>query len=269
MRRSGQRRGGGTALVALALALAASPASARGLLGLLAGDDAAPAAPAAAPPPETEAPAASNRPVAWISALRGVVDPSAVLYGYVREDQRIDLGQQGEITLTYLSPCREESVVGGSVVVTRAGTRTGGGSSANSRALSCRPAADLVLEGNPADRLRREGPFRPEAWYEVAINSADPVFRWPAEIGAPAQVEVTELDTPEPRALWDSKAYSGSVLYPEDAPALQQGKPYRVRAVLDGDRSYEAVFSFDPDLGYSNAPVNALVVLREQREDAR
>jgi hypothetical protein len=245
-------------LAAALLLLPATTASSRGVLGLFAGES-EPAQPAPTPPPAAET-LPSGRPVAWISGLRGVVDPAAVLYSYVNAGQTIDLGGQGEITLTYLTPCREETIAGGVLRVMPSGPQAGRGSSVRSRALSCRPLAQLLPDA-PASTVPDEGPFDRTLWAETAVNAAEPIFRWPAALGDAARLTLTELDGPEPREVWAAKAYSGAALYPEDAPPLQQGRPYLIRAVPDDGAVYEAVFSLDPDLTYSNAPINGLVLL--------
>ena len=245
--------------VALAVCLIATPAHARGLLGLFAGED---DVPAPVPVAATQAPIEPARPVAWVSALRGVTDPAAQLYDYVAAGTTLDLGAQGEITLTYLTPCREESITGGIVRVNAAGPQVSGGPPARSRALSCRPLERLLPGKSPAARMAPEGPFDPGTWYEVTVNSAEPVFLWDSALGAPAQLAVVDLDAEDPREVWSAKAYSGSASYPHEAPPIQQGRPYLIRATLEDGARYSAVFSYDPDLSYSSAPINALVPLR-------
>lgn len=244
-------------LAAALLLLPATTASARGLLGLFAGESET-ARPL--PPPADAEIVTSGGPVAWISGLRGVVDPSAILYSYVSAGQTIDLGGQGEITLTYLTPCREETIAGGVLRVMPSGPQAGRGSSVRSRALSCRPLPQLLPDA-PVSSVADEGPFDRTLWAETAVNAAEPVFRWPAGLGDAARLSLTELDDVEPREVWAAKIYSGAARYPEDAPPLQQGRPYLIRAVPDNGAIYEAVFSFDPDLTYSNAPINGLVLL--------
>jgi hypothetical protein len=245
----------------MAIVMAASPGvQAHGLLGLFAPDR--PSAPPVAERAEATRPVAPKGPVAWISGLRGVADPAAMLYGYVEAGQTFQLGAQGEMTLTFLSPCHEETVVGGTLTVGADGVRINGGAIPNSRALSCRPVRELLPGTDPASKLPDTGPFRQEDWYEVSINSAEPIFRWPASVGDAAQIEVIDLDMTEPASLWSTRAYSGAASYPREAPVLEQGRPYLVRASVGNGPVYEAVFSLDPDLAYSSAPVNGLVLLR-------
>ncbi len=251
--------------ITLAVCLIAAPTQARGLLGLFAGES---DLPAPAPVTASPAPIDPGRPVAWVSALRGVTDPAAQLYGYVNAGTSLDLGAQGEITLTYLSPCREESINGGIVKANAAGPQVSGAPPARSRALSCRPIDRLLPGKSPSPRMSPEGPFDPRAWYEVTINSAEPVFRWDSALGAPAQLAVIDLDAEEPREIWSAKAYSGSAAYPHEAAPIQPGRPYLIRATLDDGARHSAVFSYDPDLSYSSALVNALVPLRPTREAA-
>jgi hypothetical protein len=245
--------------IALALCLVTASAHARGLLGLFAGEDDVPApVPAAATPASIE----PGRPVAWVSALRGVTDPAAQLYGYVPAGTMLDLGSHGEITLTWFTPCREESLTSGLVRVTAAGPQPSGGPPSQSRALSCQPIARLLPGDGPAPRMAAEGPFDPRAWYEVPVNSPEPILRWESAPGAQAQISVIDLDADEPHEIWSAKAYSGAASYPHEAAPIQPGRPYLVRATLDDGTGYGAVFSYDPDLSYSNAPINALVLLR-------
>ena len=241
----GQRIGVATVLcVSLA-----GGADARGLLGLFAGEqDPAPT------PPTTVArdlpePSDHTRPVAWISALRNVADPVAEPYGYVKVGTRIDLGSQGEITLTWLAPCREEIITGGVVTVTPTGPRVSGAPAPHSRALSCQPL-DQVLPGIQAQQ-------RP-----VAVNASEPLFLWPSQPGASARVTLVATAGNEPAEVWSATVYGNAAAYPHEAQRIDEGKAYTIRATLDNGTVYEATFSYDPDLRYSNAPINALVLLR-------
>ncbi len=246
--------------VALAAGLCLSliaGAQARGLLGLFADEtDTAPPPPAAdiPDPVETTDP---NRPVAWVSALRNVGDPAAVLYGYVTAGTRIDLGHQGEITLTWLSPCREETITGGVVTVTAAGPRVSGAPAPHSRVLSCQPL-DLVLPGD-----------RPAARQAVAVNTSEPLFLWPSRADASARVSLMDLATGEPTEVWYATVYGNAAPYPHEAPLLEEHKPYLIRAALEDGTVYQAAFSYDPDLQYSSAPINGLVMLRAAAGEAR
>lgn len=238
--------------MAVAAAVCLPPAAgvhARGLLGLFAQEkDTPPPAPLtlAAEPAE---PAGPDRPVAWISAVRGVADPAAVPYGYVKAGTRIDLGGEGEITLTWLSPCREESIIGGVVTVTAAGPQVSGASAPLSRVLSCQPLDQVLPGGSPALQA-------------VAVNTSEPLFLWPSTHDASARVRLLDMATGSPTEIWAATIHGNAAPYPHEAPLLDEGKPYLIRATRDDGAVYEAAFSYDPGLRYSNAPINALVMLR-------
>ncbi len=255
----GRGRGGhttGLALAVGALLCLAPAAQARGLLGLFADEpDTPPPMPAVT---EAVPPAEPNRPVAWISALRGVTDPAAQLYAYVAVGTRIDLGTDGELTLTWLSPCREDSIIGGVVTVTPDGPQVSGAPAPNSRALSCQPLA-LVLPDEPAPTLHRP-PTHTSA--PVAINTAEPLFAWPPRPGAAARISVTDPALGDGGEIWSAHVGGNAAPYPHEAPRLEEHKPYLARALFDDGVAAEASFSIDPGLRYSNAPINAMVMLR-------
>ncbi|MGE0666425.1 MAG: hypothetical protein AB7O49_07705 [Sphingomonadales bacterium] len=233
---------------ALCLALAGA-VHARGLLGLFADEpEAVPVTPAPAAP-EPGVNAVPDRPLAWISALRDVSDPAARLYGYVTAGTRIDLGADGEMTLTWLSPCREDSIVGGVVTVTRSGPRVSGAPAPHSRVLSCQPL-DLVLPG-PG---RGHGP--------VAVNSSEPLFAWPAARDMPARLRLLDIGAAEPVEVWSATVDGNAAPYPHEAPLIEEGRSYRIESAFEDGTVYAATFSFDPGLRFSNAPINALVMLR-------
>ncbi len=237
----------------LCLSLAAA-AQGRGLLGLFADEtDAPPTAPADVAPDPLGV-ADPNRPVAWISALRNVGDPAAMLYGYVRAGTRIDLRTKGEITLTWLSPCREESITGGVVTVTAAGPQVSGAPAPNTRALSCQPLYRLL----PGEIVTL-GPAEPQ---EGAVNAPEPVFQWPSKPDASARLSLMNVAAGDFVEIWSATVHGSPAPYPHEAPPLEEGKPYLIRATLDDGTVYEAKFSYDPGLRYSNAPINALVMLR-------
>lgn len=258
MRRGRGGHSTGLAIAVAALLCVAPEAQGRGLLGLFADEpDAAPAMPVAAaaeaaalPPP--------NRPLAWISALRGVTDPAAQLYGYVSAGTRIDLGAEGELTLTWLSPCREENVIGGVVTVTPNGPQVSGAPAPNSRALSCQPL-ELVLPDERAPTPRTPAKRAPAP---VAVNAAEPLFAWPPRPGAGARISVTDPALGDGGEIWSAHVDGNAAPYPHEAPRLEEHKPYLARALFDDGVAVEARFSFDPDLRYSNAPINAMVMLR-------
>jgi hypothetical protein len=234
---------------ALCLCLAAPGVEARGLLGLFADEEIPPPLPRPEAPAAPAAPADPDPPVAWISALRGVSDPEAALYGFVKAGTRIDLGTDGEITLTWFSPCREESIIGGVVSVTASGPRVSGAPAPSTRALSCQPV-EQVLPGHG-----------PPAAQPIAINASEPVFHWPAAPGA-ARLSLMDITGGMPSEIWSAAVSGGAAAYPHEAPLIEEGRTYLIRAEIDGGTAYEARFSYDPGLRYSNAPINALVMLR-------
>ncbi|MEN3976105.1 hypothetical protein [Emcibacter sp. SYSU 3D8] len=242
------------AAMALCLCLLAPDVQARGLLGLFAEEPPAPA-PVAAPAPRPAQPAAQDRPVAWISGMRGASGRSAVLYGYVHAGDSIDLGTEGEITLTWLSPCREESIIGGLVSVTATGPQVIGAPASESRALSCQPLELLLPDGLSASPQ--------EAPQAAAINTAEPVFVWPAARAASGRLILMDMAGNEPFEIWSARVTGAAAPYPHDAPPLREGRLYRVSAAIKDGVVYRALFTYDPSLRYSSAPINALVVLRE------
>ena len=93
--------------------------------------------------------------------------------------------------------------------------------------------------------------------------TATPRFIWPhqedAESAATVNVYLLEADPAE--LVWQGDSAENSLVYPEDAPALETGLPYRVAVTVAGKEISSAVFSIDPGLEMPDSVLTTAVPL--------
>ncbi len=245
--------------------LASNNADARGLLGLFAEEKITPeATPVAAPP---ESPDHSARPIAFVNSIRGVALPDLHQFDLVYPGQRIDLGDDGEIDLTFLSPCRTEIINGGTITIVPAGVDADAQSKLRTEAASCRPSDELPHPALKRGILPDEGPFLQKDWQEDVVNGR-PVFKWGGMAhGSVATVSIQELDHPEPRTVWQIETPYPYVAYPAEAYTLIPGQPYLVTIETEGKQPLRGTFSVDLDLSFSRTALNQMVWLSDSGTD--
>lgn len=248
-----------TAIAICIAAIAVSPTSsdARGLLGLFAEEKPAPEykMPAAQP----AGPDKSARPVAFVNSIRGIALPDLQPFDLVYPGQRIELGSSGETNLTFLSPCRNEIITGGTVTLLPTGLESDAQAKLRTEAASCRPFEELPDTAHRGAVAPDDGPFQQQNWHEDVVNGR-PVFKWDTmPPGAVASVSVWELDHPEPRAVWETTSPYPYTIYPADAYVLKPGQPYRVAISVPGTQTLQRTFSIDLDLSFSRTPLNQMI----------
>lgn len=208
-------------------------------------------------------------PVGLVTEIRGADEAEIGPYEYVYSGQRIPLSVNASISIAYFESCREEVARGAEVIVGPSGSEVGAQGSKQGRALRCRPErmmkpGHMVQPGTAA----YESPFDIGAWNESTVKSDRPVFMLPEKLlDAKISVEVLDVDTPNPTGIWAGEMTSHFLAYPVDAPRLAVGKPYSVKAMDDSGKTYQAIFSVEPDSGASQSKLNDFVVMNPAQED--
>lgn len=174
------------------------------------------------------------------------------LFDYAYPGQRIELGADGALVLSYFASCVTESIRGGSVTIGTESSRVRGGS-VRRETIPCQSAGAVVAAdaSEAGAAAKRVTPFDDAAWAETTIRSDRPLFKWPRVPGRSARI--LYLDAPTPRLVWDGAVEGTHFVYPRQAPALEPGMPYQVEVTLADGRTVSAVFSIDPGLEVAGA----------------
>jgi hypothetical protein len=194
---------------------------------------------------------AEDRPLALVEhvdAPEAEVQP----FDYVYANDKIDLRPGGELRLAYFDRCIVETFTGGVIKLKNDDVKISKGGASVQEARPCQTAA-LSLSADAREAgvsVKRVSPFSGKDWQEVSIAVMTPRFIWPrykeAETGASVSVYLLEADPVQ--LVWQGAADGNYLVYPDDAPGLIPGLPYRVIVSFGPKHQTSAVFSIDPQL---------------------
>lgn len=180
---------------------------------------------------------------------------------FVFPGQRIVLGPEGRLTLSYFSSCRVEAIRGGTVTIGQSDSRVEGGAlKAETRPCDPRKFAADVQTAEAGAAVKRLDPFDRPGAGETMLSSLRPVFRWPEGDGA--MVRLFAVDTPTPRLVWSAKSARSWAEYPDGAAPLQPHVPYLAQILTADGRDLRAAFVIDPQLGFADTLWNRTVLVR-------
>ena len=209
--------------------------------------------------------AAQDRPLALVEH---VTAPAAEIgaFDYLYDDDKIDLRPDGVMRIAYFDSCIVETFTGGVVKLDKKKeAKISKGGVSNREARPCQtPALALSNEAKEAAAaVKRVSPFDEGEWREISIATTTPRFVWPheKEAGKTATVSIYLLEADPAELIWQGEAAGNSLVYPEDAPALETGLPYRVAVAIDGKEQNAVVFSIDPDLEMPDGVLTTAVPL--------
>ncbi len=209
--------------------------------------------------------AKDTRPVALIEQIENAPDSELRNFDYVYNKTQIDLRPGGQVVLAYFDTCEVETFTGGVVKVKKDGAKPSKGGTSAKQSRPCRTEKVALSKAakEAGASVKRVSPFRAEDWREWALNTYQPLFKWPNDKKRKGPVEVTVYyaDARPMQLIWQASATGAYLIYPEDAPALTIGMPYRVVADYAKGKSAEAIFSIDPALELPSGPLNRLVPL--------
>ena len=199
--------------------------------------------------------------VALVEDIRNAPDAGVGFMDYVFPQQEIALGATGVIVLAHLDSCLVETIKGGTVTVSRAGSKVADGSleAAN---VDCRAAKPIITaEHREAGAVvNRVIVFEGMDWSEQVIKTGRPTLKWNGAKGE-SQVRVLDMDRPKPTVIWQGKTTRSFIVYPPDATQLRIGMPYRVEVSEPGGQTFAALFSIDPDLEVSDTLLSRVVTV--------
>ena len=221
-------------------------------------DTEATSAPSASPASESQGAAAmvesvANAPKAGVEFL-----------DYVYPGQVIDLGRQGVVVLSYFDSCLIETVLGGRLTVQPGASKVSGGK-VSVEQVPCQGTRMFVIAGTSeaGATVNRISEQEEDDWSEWTVKNPRPIFNWsPSAKTGRAKVTIFDMDQEPPKRIWQTRAAGNHVTYPETAPELEIGWPYRVEVRLPGGGKVTALFSVDPDLDAPDTAISRVVPVR-------
>jgi len=207
---------------------------------------------------------ADDRPIGLIEQLTGAPEAEVGEFDYLYDRDKVDLRPSGSMTVSYFGNCSVDTFAGGVARFKDGEGRSTKGGTLASETRDCQSSEvamteDMVEAGAAIKRLT---PFGEADWLEWTVKTT-PIFKWemPRRAKGPTQIRVEYADAATPQVIWQTEVSGTHVAYPESAPALEDGKPYRVVANFDRGDDVEGVFSVDPALEVDLSTQNRLVPL--------
>ncbi len=203
--------------------------------------------------------------VALVEEVRDAPDAGIEMMDYVFPKQTIALGDAGVVVLAHLDGCLVETITGGLVTVKRGGSAVEGGARETRRA-ACQVAKAVITDENreAGAVVNRVTLFDGADWSEQVIRTARPTFKWKGAKGE-SLVRVLDMDREDPEVIWRTRTMKSFVAYPQDAPPLKIGMPYRVEVEIEvegeDDETHKALFSRDPDLEIADSFLTRVVTI--------
>ncbi len=193
---------------------------------------------------------AQDRPLALVEHV-DAPDAGVQPFDYVYADDKIDLRPGGELRLAYFDKCIVETFNGGVIKLKDDEVKISKGGASTQEVRPCQTAAvSLSADAREAGvSVKRVTPFAGEDWQEISVAVMTPRFIWPRDNKAEAAaVSVYLLEANPAQLVWQGDVDGNYLVYPEDAPALIPGLPYRVIVSFGAKNQTSAVFSIDPQL---------------------
>ncbi|MDD3445683.1 MAG: hypothetical protein PHS60_09760 [Zavarzinia sp.] len=195
-----------------------------------------------------------------IAVVEDVQAPSAGVnfMDFVFAGQVLDLGADGKLVVSYLSGCRSETILGGTVRFAETGATAQGGTVTATVPAGCQTAmAEIGADATEAGAVAVRGGDMGDETEDRVIRSSEPAFRWLA--GGSAEVRIYNIGRVPAQLVWTGHGDGGHVEYPADAPRLTANVPYRVEVRSGGAVIGVARFSVDPTLAVPDTLANRLV----------
>lgn len=199
--------------------------------------------------------------VALVEDIQNAPDAGVGFMDYVFPEQEISLGETGVIVLAHLDTCLVETIKGGTVTVSRSGSKVADGSleAANTECQAAKPI--ITAENREAGAVvNRVIVFDGMDWSEQVIKTARPTLKWNGAKGE-SEIRIVDMDRPEPIIIWQGKTTGSFIVYPPDAAQLRIGMPYRVEVSEPDGKTFAALFSIDPDLEVSDTLLSRVVTV--------
>jgi hypothetical protein len=200
----------------------------------------------------TDAAAGEDRPLALVEQVTAAAQTGLAAFDYVYENDKIDLRPDGKLSLAYFDRCEIETFTGGVLKLKADRTKISKGGVSTKQVRPCQTSALRLSQGarEAGVAVKRVSPFPKDEWREVSIAIANPTFIWPARKNqtGTATVNVLLLEADPVKNIWQGSTDNNYVKYPDTAPPLMPGLPYKVIITYQEGEETSTVFSFDPGL---------------------
>jgi hypothetical protein len=174
---------------------------------------------------------------------------------FISAGQRIPLGKEGQLVLSYFSSCRVETIKGGTVTIGQSESRVDGGTlRAQNRPCDPKKFAVSTSLGEAGAAMTRLGKDQIVA-DDQTLASNRPVFKWSENGGAVRLVG-------EGKVVWTGSAQKSWIEYPANAPKLEPGVDYLVEVTTASGKKSKAHFNIDPDLKLADTMANRTVMVK-------
>ena len=198
---------------------------------------------------------------AMVESVENAPKAGVEFLDYVFPGQVIDLGRKGVVVLSYFDTCLVETARGGRLTVERGASKISGGR-VSAKKVPCQGSQMIVTastsEAGAAVNRVRTGDDGD--WSEWTVKSDRPIFKWPVSKRAgEAVISVHDMDEEPPALVWEAQATGSHLAYPQGAPELEIGLPYRVSVVLADRSRVETLFSIDPDMDAPDTAMSRVV----------
>ena len=207
---------------------------------------------------------AEDRPLGLVEHINAAPGTALQAFDYIYENDKIDLRPGGQLLIAYFDRCEVESFTGGLVKIKSQGAKVSkGGTSAKGPRACQTKALALSQEAREAGAaVKRVTPFPDDEWREVSIAVGTPRFIWPSSSNnVSASVSVYFLEAEPAELVWQGTTTDNHLSYPDDAPALKPGMPYKATVSYNGKVQSTMVFSYDPGLNLPDSPLTTAVPL--------
>jgi hypothetical protein len=180
---------------------------------------------------------------------------------YVFPGQKIQLGKDGELVVSYFTSCKLDTIKGGSVTIGAAESTVQGGSlKSEKRTCDTKKFVATTQTAEAGAAAKRLIPGQNAAGDdEVSLKSNRPIFRW--DQPAPTNIRVFDVSTPTPKLTWSGSGAGKFIEYPANAPKLQPMIPY-LAEIVQGKSSKRVNFMIDPELRLADTLMNRTVVVK-------
>jgi len=207
-----------------------------------------------------------TEPVALVENIEQAPEAGVEFMDYLYPQQRVRLGKNGRLTLSYLQGCLVDVIRGGSVLI--AGDKRTGGSLVTGgvlkvNSIDCQQqhaaiTAETSEAGATVKRLFPNMLIR-----EKSINTIQPYFRLPKDKPGLATVTVYDLEQGgKPRKpIWRKKTEKRFFQYDTNKNRFRRGMPYLAEAVFKDGTTAVGIFSYDPELNLSDRLVAKTILL--------
>jgi hypothetical protein len=190
-----------------------------------------------------------------VEDLKSAPQAGVELMDFVTPGQRIALGKEGQLVLSYFASCKLETIKGGTVTIGQSESRVDGGT-VRTQNRPCDPKKFAVNTrvaeaGAAMTRLGKAG----AAVDETTLASSRPVFKW-EEKGGSLRLLV------DGKEVWSATAQKSWIEYPGNAPKLEPGIAYRIEVTTVSGKTAAAHFTIDPALKLADTLANRTVMVR-------